>query len=68
MRYKNGVVQMFSAYPHPLAPLISKSVWDVFLATNQVRGGDLSYFISLVDSSLQWKEGDESATTIFAFH
>ena len=53
-------------------PWEGKSNFDILVATNEKRNGDLSVFISLLNAStglnshLQLHEGDLQATTIFA--
>jgi uncharacterized surface protein with fasciclin (FAS1) repeats len=69
--YKNGVIQTLVRYPHPLAPWIGKSTFDVLLESNVVRNGDLSHYIAMIEaipdfkSQLELREGDTSATTLF---
>jgi uncharacterized surface protein with fasciclin (FAS1) repeats len=48
--YKNGVVHTTYEFPRPLAPWLTKTVYDVLLETNQARNDDLSTFIALIDS------------------
>jgi uncharacterized surface protein with fasciclin (FAS1) repeats len=69
--YKNGVAHYLLQYPIPVVPYLGKSSFDVLVRTNEMRGGDLSDFIALIESSadfkfqLQLREGDNKAITLF---
>jgi uncharacterized surface protein with fasciclin (FAS1) repeats len=69
--FKNGVAHYMLQYPIPVVPYLGKSSFDVLLATNDMRNGDLSHFVSLIESSpnfkfqLQLREGDTKAITLF---
>lgn len=69
--YKNGVAHYLLQYPIPVVPYLGKSSFDVLVRTNEMRGGDLSDFIALIESSadfkfqLQLREGDNTAITLF---
>jgi hypothetical protein len=68
--YKNGVAHYLLQYPIPVVPYLGKSSFDVLVRTNEMRGGDLSDFIALIESSadfkfqLQLREGDNKAITL----
>jgi uncharacterized surface protein with fasciclin (FAS1) repeats len=69
-RYKNGVVHFALEYSNPPVPWISKSLFDVLVETNNLRNGDLSKFIALIDATPdiknQLQEGRKGeATTLF---
>lgn len=67
--YKNGIVHNFLHYPVPIVPWIGKSMIDVLLETNNLRMGDLTSFIALIDAmpdlKLQLQGVGSSPTTLF---
>ena len=67
--YKNGIVHNFLHYPVPIVPWIGKSMFDTLIETNELRMGDLSSFITLIntmpDLKVQLQRLDSSPTTLF---
>jgi Fasciclin domain len=71
LHFKNGVVHNALNYPHPLVSWIGKSMLDILLEINDLRKGDLSVFIGLIemmsDLKLELKGGENVMKGITLF-
>lgn len=54
--YKNGYVHNLADYPGAFVEWSGKSAYNVLFETNEQRGGDLSHFIDLIDTSGSLKD------------
>ncbi len=69
--FENGITQALNTYLEPAVPWEGKSNLDMLKKMNEMRKGDLSVFLSLLEASsdlkdsLQFQDGNIAATTFF---